>query len=210
MNVDGDEPQRIPGVDGQVEQVAAVGEHPEWQRKLGIEAREEGPIGQLERVLDLLHDDFAQLEFPDELAGALGEVDAFREVHLHQTAGYSLSAGHDVVAGAVFVVGPKVVLEVDQGEAVRGQPGGVHVKIVSGEQEEVEIVSFAGEVDGEDLAVAVCAVRAGHGEGVVVPGHSHKPCAVRLPGQLSNRVVARNVVDRAKVKVGNLQKWKTG
>ena len=210
MNVDGDESQRIPGVDGQVEQVAAVGEHPEWQRKLGIEAREEGPIGQLERVLDLLHDDFAQLEFPDELAGALGEVDAFREVHLHQTAGYSLSAGHDVVAGAVFVVGPKVVLEVDQGEAVRGQPGGVHVKIVSGEQEEVVIVSFAGEVDGEDLAVAVRAVRAGHGEGVVVPGHSHKPCAVRLPGQLSNRVVARNVVDRAKVEVGNLQKWKTG
>ena len=210
MNVDGDESQRIPGVDGQVEQVAAVGEHPEWQRKLGIEAREEGPIGQLERVLDLLHDDFAQLEFPDELAGALGEVDAFREVHLHQTAGYSLSAGHDVVAGAVFVVGPKVVLEVDQGEAVRGQPGGVHVKIVSGEQEEVVIVSFAGEVDGEDLAVAVRAVRAGHGEGVVVPGHSHKTCAVRLPGQLSNRVVARNVVDRAKVEVGNLQKWKTG
>ncbi len=66
----------------------------------------------------------------------------------------------------------QVILEVDQSFAIRGQPGCVDVEVVGGESQELAIGPVL-QVGGEDLAVAVGASRAGHGERVVVPSDSN-------------------------------------
>ena len=139
MNVDGDQPQRIPGKDGQVEEVAVVGEHPERKRELRVEAGEDGPVVLLEGVLDLLDDYGGQVELSGKVAGLPGDRDSPGKVHLHESPGDALSSWHDVQAGEVLAVSPEVVLEVDQGLAVRGQSGRVDVEVIAGEQEELPV-----------------------------------------------------------------------
>ncbi len=99
----------------------------------------------------------------------------------------------------------QVILEVDQCFAVGGQPGCVDVEVVGGQSQELAVRSLY-QVGGEDLAVAVGASRAGHGEGVVVPGDSNQTKAVRFPGQLTNRVVSGDVVDGAELESGHLKR----
>ena len=83
-------------------------------------------------------------------------------------------------------------------------PGRVDVEVVGGESEELAIGSVH-QIGGEDLAVAVAASGAGHGEGVVVPGDSNQTKTVGFPGQLTNRVVGGDVVDCAELEGGHLK-----
>jgi hypothetical protein len=46
-----------------------VGKDPEGERKLGVEAGEEGPVVLLERVLDLLDDHLAQVKLFCKISG---------------------------------------------------------------------------------------------------------------------------------------------
>jgi hypothetical protein len=78
------------------------------------------------------------------------------------------------------------------------------VKIIARQGEEFSVGKLD-QVGGEELAVAVGTGGAGHREGVVEPGHAHQPETVGLPSQLTDGVVAGDVIEGAELQAGDLK-----
>ncbi len=139
MNVDGDQSQRILGVDGHVEEGPVVGEDAKRKRKSRIEAGKDAAVVLLVWSVNLFDDHHAQFHLVHQVPGGHGHPDGIGKVHLHQTLRDALSSGNDVVGAVFLVVGAQVVLEVDQGLAIGGQPRSEDVKIIARQGEELSV-----------------------------------------------------------------------